>query len=133
MRETREFYKVATFPKHFSHKFKSKMKITLHMTDADYASLLKGTCRLRGSIGLLSPSEGTFNLHASSGGRGRREYRKLPHGCVSLSAENLRLTLNVSLNEHGIKPAKVLIDESKMASRFANHMYIDNLLKTIEE
>ena len=109
------------------------MKITLNISDADYASLLNGTCRLRGSIGLLSPTEGTFNLHASTGGRGHREYRKLPHGCVSLSAENLRLTLNVSLNEHGIKPAKVLIDESKMASRFANHMYIDNLLKTIEE
>ena len=129
VRETREFHKVATFPKRFSHKFKSKMKITLHMTDADYASLLKGTCRLRGSIGLLSPSEGTFNLHAKTDRR-HRDYRKLPHGRVSLSTENLRLNLSINLDEHGIHPAQVLIDESKMASQYANNMYIKNLLKT---
>ncbi|MBQ2363588.1 MAG: hypothetical protein II287_08250 [Bacteroidaceae bacterium] len=105
------------------------MKITLHMTDADYASLLKGTCRLRGSIGLLSPSEGTFNLHAKTGRR-HRDYRKLPHGRVSLSTENLRLNLSINLDEHGIHPAQVLIDESKMASQYANNMYIKNLLKT---
>ena len=108
------------------------MTIKLHLPDADYASLLKGTRRLRGSIGLLSPTEGTFNLHAETG-RSVRDYRKLPHGRVSLGTENLRLTLNVDLNEHGIRPAQVLIDESEMASRYANGMYVDRILKSFEE
>ena len=112
-------------PKRFSHKIIQVMKISLFIPDADYASLLKGTRRLRGSIGLLSPTEGTFNLHAETG-RSVRDYRKLPHGRVSLGTENLRLTLNVDLNEHGIRPAQVLIDESEMASRYANGLITEN-------
>ena len=107
------------------------MKISLFISDADYASLLSGTRRLRGSIGLLSPTEGTFNLHAETG-KSARDYRKLPHGRVSVSDDNLRLTLSIDLDEHGIHPAQVLIDESEMASRYANGMYVDNLLKSIE-
>ena len=75
------------------------------------------------------PPMGTFNLHAKTG-KAVRDYRKLPHGRVSLSTENLRLNLSINLDEHGIHPAQVLIDESKMASQYANNMYIKNLLKT---
>lgn len=62
----------------------------------------------------------------------QREYRKLPHGRVSMSSENLRLTLSIDFDEHGIHPAQVLIDESITASQYANGMHIDNLLNLIE-
>ena len=115
----------------FLSQFNSIMEIKLYISDADYASLLNGTRRLRGSIGLLSPTEGTFSLHAKTG-RTTRDYRKLPHGRVSMSSENLRLTLSVDFDEHGIHPAQVLIDESITASQYANGMHIDNLLNLIE-
>ena len=35
-----------------------------------------------------------------------------------MSSENLRLTLSVDFDEHGIHPAQVLIDESITASNF---------------
>ena len=49
-----------------------------------------------------------------------------------MSSENLRLTLSVDFDEHGIHPAQVLIDESITASQYANGMHIDNLLNLIE-
>ena len=78
---------------------------------------MNGTRRLRGSIGLLSPTEGTFNLHAETG-RSVRDYRKLPHGRVSMNDESVRLTLNINLDERGIRPSDVIIYESAAASNF---------------
>ena len=117
-----------------SQKSSQIMIIKLQIPDAVYASLLKENIRVKGSIALVSPREGNFNAYSKPKTPAlQRDYRKLPHGRVSLGTENLRLTLNVDLNEHGIRPAQVLIDESEMASRYANGMYVDRILKSFEE
>lgn len=108
------------------------MTIKLQLPDAVYASLLKGNARVQGTIALVSPREGNFNVHNRKREHPAREYRKLPHGRVSMSSENLRLTLSVDFDEHGMHPAQVLIDESIIASQYANGMHIDNLLNLIE-
>ena len=94
------------------------MTIKLQLPDAVYASLLKGNARVQGTIALVSPREGNFNVHSRKRTPSAREYRKLPHGRVSMSSENLRLTLSVDFDEHGIHPAQVLIDESITASQY---------------
>lgn len=94
------------------------MTIKLQLPDAVYASLMKGNTRVQGSIALVSPREGNFNVHNRTRTPSAREYRKLPHGRVSMSSENLRLTLSVDFDEHGIHPAQVLIDESITASQY---------------
>ena len=108
------------------------MTIKLQLPDAVYASLMKGNARVQGPIAMVSPTEGNFNVHSRKRTPSAREFRKLPHGRVSMSTENLRLTLSVDFDEHGIHPAQVLIDESIIASQYANGMHIDNLLNLIE-
>ena len=103
------------------------MEIKLQLPDAVYASLLKGNTRIQGSIALVSPREGNFNAHEKSKNSPAREYRKLPHGRVSINTESLRLTLNVGLDEHGIIPAQVLLSESQMTSHFVEGMTLDEI------
>ena len=79
---------------------------------------MKGNVRMQGTIALVSPREGNFNVHSRKRNPSAREYRKLPHGRVSMSSENIRLTLSIDFNEHGVHPAQVLIDESITASNF---------------
>jgi hypothetical protein len=116
-----------------SAKFKSLnnfiqiMEIKLQLPDAVYASLLKGNTRIQGSIALVSPREGNFNAHHKRKNPPAREYRKLPHGRVSINTESLRLTLNVGLDEHRIIPAQVLLSESLMASHFVEGMTLDEI------
>ena len=110
--------KVATFPTASLTNTNRVMTIKLQISDAVYASLLKGNARVQGTIALVSPREGNFNVHNRKREYPAREYRKLPHGRVSMSSENLRLTLSVDFDEHGIHPAQVLIDESITASQY---------------
>ena len=105
------------------------MTIKMQIPDAVYASLLKGNTRVQGSIALISPREGNFNVHHRNTNRRDRAYRKLPHGRVSVNAESLRLTLEVALDETDIRPCQVLVDESELASRFVQCLAIaDNPL-----
>ena len=105
------------------------MTIKLQLPDAVYASLLKGNARMQGTIALVSPREGNFNVHNRTRNHPKREYRKLPHGRVSLSSESLRLTLNIGLDESNICPSQVLLDESEMASYYVNRMFVGNFQK----
>ena len=105
------------------------MTIKLQLPDAVYASLLKGNARVQGTIALVSPREGNFNVHSRKRNHPKREYRKLPHGRVSLSSESLRLTLNIGLDESNICPSQVLLDESEMASYYVNRMFVGNFQK----
>ena len=109
---------MATFPMLSLTKHFENMTIKLQLPDAVYASLLKGNARVQGTIALVSPTEGNFNVHSRKRNPSAREFRKLPHGRVSMSSENLRLTLSVDFDEHGIHPAQVLIDESIIASQY---------------
>ena len=108
------------------------MTIKLQLPDAVYASLLKGNARMQGTIALVSPREGNFNVHNRTRNHPKREYRKLPHGRVSLSSESLRLTLNIGLDESNICPSQVLLDESEMASYYVNRMFVGNFQNDIE-
>ena len=84
---------------------------------------------MQGTIALVSPREGNFNVHSRKRNPSAREYRKLPHGRVSLSSESLRLTLNIGLDESNICPSQVLLDESEMASYYVNRMFVGNFQK----
>ena len=109
---------MATFPNASLTNTNRVMTIKVQISDAVYASLLKGNTRVQGSIALVSPREGNFNVHNRTRYHPKREYRKLPHGRVSMNEESVRLTLNINLDEHGIHPAQVLIDESITASQY---------------
>ena len=108
------------------------MIIKIQIPDAVYASLLKENTRVKGSIALVSPREGNFNVYSKpKNPASRREYRKLPHGRVSLSSESLRLTLNIGLDETGICPSQILVEESEMASYYVNRMFVGNFQNDI--
>ena len=99
------------------------MTIKLQLPDAVYASLLKGNARVQGTIALVSPREGNFNVHNRTRNHPKREYRKLPHGRVSMNEESVRLTLNISLDERNIRPSDVIVYESAVASHFVEGVF----------
>jgi hypothetical protein len=102
------------------------MTIKLQLSDDVYASLMKDNARMQGTIALVSPREGNFNVHSRKRNPSAREFRKLPHGRVSMSSENIRLTLSIDFNEHGIHPAQVLIDESITARHFVETLTVSS-------
>ena len=102
------------------------MTIKLQLPDAVYASLLKGNARVQGTIALVSPREGNFNVHNRKREHPAREYRKLPHGRVSMSEESVRLTLNINLDEAHVCPADIIIYESATASNFVETLTVSN-------
>lgn len=83
---------------------------------------------MEGSIALVSPKEGNFNAYNRNRGKSsqKREYRKLPHGRVSMNEESVRLTLNIGLDETGICSSQILVEESEMASRYAYGLITEN-------
>ena len=109
---------MATFPNASLTKHFENMTIKLQLPDAVYASLLKGNARVQGTIALVSPREGNFNVHSRKRTPSAREYRKLPHGRVSMNEESVRLTLNINLDEAHVCPADTIIYESATASNF---------------
>ena len=102
------------------------MTIKLQLSDAVYASLLKGNTRVQGTIALVSPREGNFNMHNRNRNHPKREYRKLPHGRVSMNEESVRLTLNINLDERNIRPSDVIVCESAVASHFVEGVFPEN-------
>ena len=100
------------------------MTIKLQLPDAVYASLMKDNARMQGSIALVSPREGHFNVHNRTRNHPKREYRKLPHGRVSMNEESVRLTLNINLEERNIRPSDVIVYESAVASHFVECLTI---------
>ena len=115
---------MATFPNASLTKHFENMTIKLQLPDAVYASLLKGNARVQGTIALVSPREGNFNVHSRKRNPSAREYRKLPHGRVSMNEESVRLTLNINLDERGIRPSDVIVYESAAASNFVEKLTI---------
>ena len=107
--------------KHFEN-----MTIKLQLPDAVYASLLKGNARVQGTIALVSPREGNFNVHNRTRNHPKREYRKLPHGRVSMNEESVRLTLNINLDEAHVCPADIIIYESVTASNFVETLTVSS-------
>ena len=102
------------------------MTIKVQIPDSVYASLLRGTSRVKGSIALVSPREGNFNVYKKNKNNSAREYRKLPHGRVSMNEQSVRLTLNINLDESSIRPADVIVYESAKASNFVEALTVSN-------
>lgn len=98
------------------------MTIQLQLPDAVYASLLNGTARVQGTIALINPNEGNFNVHHRHRHGGERKYIKLPHGRASVDDKSVRLALNIALDETNVRPNIAILDESLQASDFVHRM-----------
>lgn len=101
------------------------MNVTIQISDATYASLLNGTRRIEGSIGLVSPTEGNFNEYRRRRDNPDIKWIRLPHGRVSVNDESVRLNLCISRDEW-VDASEAILDESEQASDFVNEM-VDNL------
>ena len=102
------------------------MIVNIQISDAVYASLLNGTKRIQGTLALVNPTEGNFNEHRKTWRpQPGTKYMKLPHGRVTVSDENVRMRINISVDEAGIIPSQIILDESEQASDFvdANLIY----------
>ena len=93
------------------------MNVNIQIIDADYASLLNGSSRIQGSIGLVSPTEGNFNAHRRTRTKPGTQYMRLPHGKISVSDDNVRMHLCISRDEMVDAPQAIL-GESIDASNF---------------
>lgn len=98
------------------------MTIQLQLPDTVYASLLNGTARVQGTIALVNPNEGNFNVHQRHHQSPKRKYIKLPHGRASINNDSVRLSLNIGLDEANIHPGIAILDESLRASDFVNNI-----------
>ena len=102
------------------------MIVNIQISDAVYASLLNGTKRIQGTLALVNPTEGNFNEHRKTWRpQPGTKYMKLPHGRVTVSDENVRMRININMDEAGIIPSQIILDESEQASDFvdANLIY----------
>ena len=102
------------------------MNVNIQINDADYASLLNGSSRIQGSIGLVSPTEGNFNAHRRTRTKPGTQYMRLPHGKVSVSDDNVRMHLCISRDEIVDAPQAIL-GESIDASNFVEIVTDENL------
>ena len=99
------------------------MNINLQISDSTYQRLVSGGGRLRGSIGLVSPTEGNFNEHAKYTPQPGNKYIKLRHGRASVGDTQVRLTLRIALDEADIVPAQTIEEESRQASAFVDNVF----------
>ena len=100
------------------------MTVNIQISDAVYASLLNGTKRIQGTLALVNPTEGNFNEHRKTWRpQSGTKYMKLPHGRVTVSDENVRMRININVDEAGIIPSQIILDESEQASDFVDVMF----------
>ena len=102
------------------------MNVNIQISDATYASLLNGTSRIQGSIGLVSPTEGNFNEHRRYRPKPGTQYMRLPHGKISVSDDNVRMHLCIARDEC-IDAPQAILGESMDASNFVEIVTDDNL------
>ena len=103
-----------------AHNLYKSMEIKLIIADSVYKKLVSGNSRIRGSIGLINPTEGNFNEHRDPRPKPGTKFIKLPHGRVSVNDEKVRMTLCVGLMEANIVPSQAIVDESCKASDFVD-------------
>ena len=102
------------------------MNVMIQINDVDYASLLNGSSRIQGSIGMVSPTEGNFNAHRRTRSKPGTQYMRLPHGKVSVSDDNVRMHLLISRDEM-IDAPQAILGESIDASNFVEIVTDENL------
>lgn len=99
------------------------MYINLQLSDAAYQRLISGNARLRGSIGLINPTEGNFNEYARTNPSAGTKWLKLRHGRATVGPSQVRLTLRIALDEADIVPAQAIEEESRQASAFVDDTF----------
>lgn len=100
------------------------MTVNIQISDAVYASLLNGTKRIQGTLALVNPTEGNFNEHRRNWRpQPGTKYMRLPHGRVTVTDESVRMRINISVDEAGIVPSQIILDESGRASDFVDVMF----------
>ena len=93
------------------------MEVKIQISDNVYAQLLNGTKRMRGTIGLVNPTEGNFSEHRRWEPKPGTQYMRLPHGKVSVCDGNVRMNLRIASDEMVDAPQAIL-GESIDASNF---------------
>jgi hypothetical protein len=102
------------------------MEVKIQISDAVYAQLLNGTKRVRGTIGLVSPTEGNFSDHRPYQPKQGVQYMRLPHGKISVSNDNVRMYLYISRDEL-VNAPQAILGESLDASNFVEIVTDDNI------
>ena len=97
------------------------MEVRIQISDEIYASLLNGTTRIEGSIGLVSPTEGNFNAYRRYRPKRDNRYLQLPHGRITVTEEKVRMQLLIKRDEC-IIPAQAIEAESNLAINFVEFM-----------
>ena len=103
------------------------MYIKIQISDSVYSAMLAQGRRVEGSIALVSPTEGNFNVYKRRrpGERSEVRFMRLPHGRATVTEECVRLTLVIDRCEAGILPHRAIDREAQEAAEFV-------LLQTIE-
>ena len=100
------------------------MIVNIQISDAVYASLLNGTKRIQGTLALVNPTEGNFNEHNRTWRqKPGTKYMRLPHGRVTVTDEDVRMRISISVDEASIVPSQIILDESGRASDFVDVMF----------
>lgn len=100
------------------------MTVNIQISDAVYASLLNGTKRIQGTLALVSPTEGNFHEHRKTWRqKPGTKYMRLPHGRVTVTDEDVRMRISINVDEAGIVPSQIILDESGRASDFVDVMF----------
>ena len=98
------------------------MEVTIQISDAVYAQLLNKNKRIQGTLALVNPTEGNFNAHNKTWRPNPdNRYLKLPHGCITVTEEKVRMNLLIKRDEC-IIPAQAIEAESNLASNFVEFM-----------
>lgn len=100
------------------------MTVNIQISDAVYASLLNGTKRIQGTLALVNPTEGNFHEHRKTWRqKPGTKYMRLPHGRVTVTDEDVRMRISINVDEAGIVPSQIILDESGRASDFVDVMF----------
>lgn len=102
------------------------MEVKIQISDSVYAELLNGTKRVRGTIGLVNPTDGNFSEHRRWEPKPGTHYMRLPHGKVSVHEGNVRMNLRIASDEMVDAPQTIL-GESIDASNFVEIITDENL------
>ncbi len=98
------------------------MKLTLIIPDNVYAEIVGSSRWQRGSIQLLNAQEGVFHAHKNCNRRSRRQYIRTAHGRTSIGANDVRMTINMKLDENGLDPYSALMAEAEAGAEFVSHV-----------
>ena len=94
------------------------MEVKIQISDSVYKALMASGNRIKGSIGLVNPTEGNFNAHRNSSEKRTKRFIKLAHGRASVTEERVSLTLRIDRRETDVVPCEVIDVESQEASDF---------------